>query len=247
MSEKLYTVKELLSNDSFRRFVPYFLDKPSTIFEVAKQTRISRATITTIRNRLDKRYIEWHPFATGKPFELKLELLTDCVSEAVGLNLNDEEKKTINELFSDDTLNAFIKRNNLSLDMALMKVITFILIECAFNKAMKYDPKNYDPKNSKLNKKDNIPTSDKTIVFMLEYAKRNKNLLDKIASKVNASKFIIFLPISFLYNNMILYDFGGSTWLKSQQEIGINDQLKHYQDIYDQIYPKRKKAYKDGE
>jgi hypothetical protein len=228
-----YALEDLFANETFKQFATYFLDESRTVGKVAELSGISRQTIATIiKKHVKREYIstEWDLNKKGKPLKFKIELLTDFISRQVGLDLTEDELKTVNRLLSDEILYAFITKNNFQLDMPIMKIISLIMNECVFNQAFK----NGDMDYSEFLKEVKTKKPDKTMFLLMEYAKNNEKLLDKISSKLRSSRFLIFFPISHIYN-LSLHDVGGNTWMITEKEL-TKDWFKRYNDY---ITPKR--------
>lgn len=271
---KPYTLDELFKNEPFRKFAPYFLDEPRTILEVEGLSSISRQTISTIIDRSFKqesgkyRYVEWSYSKKGKPFKIKVELISAYLSEKLGLT--EEEVKTLNEFITYDPIQKAIVKGNIILDMALMKTLAFTMVvaiknqieiddpkydertkyfKTALEKAYKNAPKPLMQDIKKLiHKGGNIPLlfgldnvkNEAIEPWLKEYIKNNRKLLESILLKMRSSTFPIINSLSDLYDNALLR-FGGVLYVKRQLEIGNKDWIEQYTKFRAELKNKKKK------
>ena len=135
----------MFKNESFRKFAPYFLDKPRTILEVSKLSKISRRTISEILESFkkdgeyDSKYIGWYGGSEG--LKIKTKLLSDYLSQTFGLSQGETE--ALDKLIAQDSIHKAIANNNFILDMAIMKALVFAMVVAVRNQIEMDDPK-YD-------------------------------------------------------------------------------------------------------
>jgi hypothetical protein len=274
MDVKPYTLEELFKNESFRKFAPYFLDEPRTILEVENLSGISRQTISGIIDRSFKQengkyqYIEWSYSKKGKPFKIKVELLSAYLSEK--LSLTEEEVKTLDALITYEPIQKAIVRGNIILDMALMKALAFTMAIAIQNQIEIEDPKYYErtkyfrtaldvalkkaPKSlmkdirKVVPKGGNIPLpfgldslkNEASEPWLKEYIKNNRKSLESILVKMRSSTFHLVIPLSELYDNSVLR-LGGVLYIKRQLEIGNKDWIEQYSKFRAELKSKKKK------
>jgi predicted transcriptional regulator len=221
--EMEYKLEKFVENTAFRKFAPYFLDKPRTIIEVAKLSGVTRQTISNIIKKSPKtkdgKYKYFITIDTEKwrPYTLKLDVLIDYM--CLRLNLDGNEKALIKENLTGFILN-FITEDNQKLDTALMKVISLTLFLCAANDTLKADPRYL--KQRKKNFK-NIEflfgtINDDKIKKIEEYYKKNYNSLENIKQKIKSSNFTVSVSTTELYD-MTLSRIGGVAWDTRQKEL----------------------------
>lgn len=274
MDVKPYTLNELFKNEPFRKFAPFFLDEPRTILEVENLSGISRQTISAIIDRSFKqengkyRYVEWSYSKKGKPFKIKVELISAYLSEK--LDLTEEEVKALNEFITHDPIQKAIVKGNILLDMALMKALAFTMVVAIRNQIELDDPK-YDERTKyfktaleKAYKKapsplmqdikklvpkgGNIPLpfgldnvkNEAIESWLKEYTKNNRKQLENILVKMRSSTLPIVNSLSDLYDNALLR-FGGVLYVKRQLEIGNKDWIEQYTKFRADLKSKKKK------
>jgi hypothetical protein len=130
-----HTLEKLFGNGSFKRFAPYFFDKPITSTEVMGLCDVPRTTIDDIRDKYLIRemvdgiprynYLEWGR-GQGKPFRLKMDILSDYL--AIKMGLNSSEKELLLKIINNQNIKPVIVRNNKAIDTVLSKIILIILL-----------------------------------------------------------------------------------------------------------------------
>ena len=277
MEVKPYTLDELFKNEPFRKFAPYFLDEPRTILEVENLSGISRQTISTIVDRSFKqengkyKHVEWSYSKKGKPFRIKVDLLSAYLSEKLGLT--EDEVKTLNELMTQESIHKAITNGNIILDMSLMKALAFTMVVAIRNQIEIEDPR-YDertkyfkealetaykkaPKSlmqdiKKIVPKDgNIPLpfgldsvkNEAIEPWIKEYTQNNRKQLESILKKMRTSTFLMLNSLSDLYDNFLVR-FGGVLYIKRRLEIGNKDWIEQYTKIRTELKNKKKRKKK---
>ena len=135
----------MFKNESFRKFAPYFLDKPRTTLEVSRLSKISRRTIAEILESFkkdgeyDSKYVGWYGGSEG--LKIKIRLLSDYLSHILGLS--QWETDALDKLLAQDSIQKAIVSNNFILDMAIMKALVFTMVATVRNQIEIDDPK-YD-------------------------------------------------------------------------------------------------------
>ena len=271
---KSYTLDELFKNEPFRKFAPYFLDEPRTILEVENLSGISRQTISTIIDRSFKqengkyKHVEWSYSKKGKPFRIKVDLLSAYLSEKLGLT--EDEVRTLNELITQDAIHKAITTGNIILDMALMKGLAFTMVVAIRNQIGIEDPK-YDERTKYFKealetaykkapkplmqdikkivpKGGNIPLpfgldsvkNEAIEPWLKVYTQNNRKQLEGILKKMRSSTFPILNSLSDLYDN-ILVRFGGVLYIKRRLEFGNQDWIEQYTKFRAELKNKKKK------
>jgi hypothetical protein len=128
MESKSYTIKELFDNASFKKFAPIFLEKESTVSEVANKSGISRQTIIHLMKSVERYVISpnWSPAIKGRPIHLDSKILTDYLAAKLGLEA--EKRKLLNEIIHNPSVNLVVIKNNDDLDTCVSKVVLTILL-----------------------------------------------------------------------------------------------------------------------
>ena len=127
VQEKIDTLIATFESASFRRFAPFFLEKPMTVLNVAKSSNVSRQTIIKQLKKIEP-YVEskYSPTVKGKPMKLKSEILTDYL--AYRLKLDDKEKAMLNEIIKNEKVNAIIIKGNETIETAIAKIVLTVLL-----------------------------------------------------------------------------------------------------------------------
>lgn len=261
----------MFKNESFRKFAPYFLDKPRTILEVSKLSKISRRTISEIlesfkkEGEYDSKYIGWYGGSEG--LKIKTKLLSDYLSRIFGLS--QEETETLDKLIAQDSIHRAITTDNVILDMAIMKVLLFALIVAIRNQIEIDDPR-YDERTKYFKEalemaykkappslvqdiKKLVPKGGIPLPFGLDNAKNEAiepwlKEYTKENRKHLESILIKMRSSTFPILNSLsdLYDnliarFGGVLYIKRSLEIGTQDWIEQHMRFREALKTKKRK------
>jgi hypothetical protein len=278
--QKSYTIEELFKNDAFRRFAPFFLDQPRTVLEVEELSGITRQTISNILERgfmveggyYDHNYIESPLSKRGKPIRLKPEILTSYLTKE--FSFTQDETNTLNELIHNQSIFLTITKDNLTLDMALMKFIMLILYITTYNRISIEDPKYHErtaylienlkkafekapPSYTRDLKKavknygnQNLAfgfsylDKDDLTLWQKEFAKKHTKELEGILSKILNSTFPLVITIKDIHD-MMLRIIGGVLLIKSKAGVGTKEWIEFHNRFREDIKNKHKKPKGD--
>lgn len=126
MSEDRKKVAELFKDEKFRAFSIFFFEKPRSITEVGKLSKVSRTTIYKYVKKL-REFLETKssPFQREKLYYLDVQIL--CEFYAEHLNLTKEGKEILFKILSDPGVESYLRINNNSWDDVFSKIVSLFI------------------------------------------------------------------------------------------------------------------------
>lgn len=257
LTSKNANLENLFNNKQFRLFAPYFLEKSITMVEAERLSGIPRQTISSVIDKYLKiegyrkhKYIEWDYDRKGKGLRLKVEILSDYFSQSA--NLSDDETLLLNEILLNKLISESITKDNVLLDMAIVKTLTLFLNLAASRYCVKKDPTYVERLENimgliptlALNEKD----SERIKLFndyKVKFIFQKNNLLDNALTKIkNSKRFSVLIFPSDLYDLLLLRMNETAAGIRAD-EMGSNAWVKQFKEYAKSLKIERKKRTYD--
>lgn len=131
MNNKINRLTDALENEKFRVFSPFMFEKPRSVTELEKMTKVSRTTIYKFLNALGNDYIKivGEVGRKDKMYLLKTDFIKDVLKEQ--LELTAEESFELASLLKEDAIEKYLRRfAPVGWDMIINSIgITFLTID----------------------------------------------------------------------------------------------------------------------